>query len=56
MLRSLCLTIVKVSAVVVCVGVGASACVARERVVIREEPRHEGHGERHHDERHEERH
>ena len=41
MLRSICLELVKVAAVVVCLGVGASACEVRERggVVVRHEDR-----------------
>jgi hypothetical protein len=49
MLRSICMGMVKVAAVVVCLGVGASACVVRERGEM-----HERHGDYrwdHHDRR-----
>jgi len=46
-LRTFCLTLVKASAVVVCVGLVTSACVVRERVVVRGHPEHH---EEHHEE------
>ena len=49
MLRSICLSIVKVSALVICLGIGASACWVHDG--------RDGHYGRydHHEDRHEER-
>ena len=57
MLHSFCLNLVRASAVVVCLGLGASACVVRERVAVRHGPdeHHEEHHEEHHDEHHDRR-
>ena len=43
MLRSICLSVVKAAAVIVCLGVGASACEVRERGGVG--VRHESHGD-----------
>jgi hypothetical protein len=51
MLHSFCVTLVKASAVVVCVGLVTSACVVRERTVVRGHPEYR---EEHHEEHHEE--
>jgi hypothetical protein len=52
MLHAFCLNLVRASAVVVCVGLAASACVVRERVAVRHEPEHH---EEHHDDHHDRR-
>lgn len=51
MLHSFCLNLVRASAVLVCVGLAASACVVRERVAVRGAPaeHHEDHHDDHHD-------
>jgi hypothetical protein len=58
MLRFICVNIVKATAVIVCIGVGVSACLFPGRDARYDDRResHEGHHDEHHDEHREEHH